>query len=145
MAIYPTRAEMLHENSIVTVGNGISLTHNAVHDYGVFAFQNTSANGDTFTHSFLLAAGTYTLSALGVTDNYIGKIDWYIDDVKVVSLQDWYSENLTLNVRKAVGGISVSGNGRHVLKGVVNGKTGSDYFILLTRMSLIPASDVGSV
>lgn len=143
----PTRATMWHDSSLVTVGNAISVVNQPSQNYGTYSVQSTAADGDTFTQSFLLAAGTYTLKVLGYTDNNRGKIDWYIDDTIVVSGQDWYSANGTLNVFKQDGSISVVGNGRHVLKGVVNGKNGSSsgYYICLTNVVLIPGSDVGSV
>lgn len=144
----PTRAEMWHDTSIVTVGNGL-LTYvgTSTHSYVVLAYQYVSANGDTFTQSFVLASGTYTFRVVGRIGPDHGRIDWYIDDVKVISLQDWYNATYVYDTIKSVGSIAVSGNGRHVLKGTINGKHASAtaYGMLLTKMSLIPASDVGSV
>lgn len=145
--ILPTRAEMWHKDSIVTTGNAIVNNFNTSQMYSSFSAQTAAQNGDTFTQSFMLAAGTYTLVFFGITSTDRGKIDWYIDDVKVVSLQDWYATPAAFNITKTVTSISVVGNGRHVLKGVVNGKNGSSsaYIMVLTRIDVIPASDVASV
>ena len=139
----PTRATMWHDASIVTAGNAIVITHDALQNYSLFSQQPNAADGDTFTQSFLLAAGTYTLAVLGQTNNSKGRIDWYIDNVKVVSLQDWYSAGVVYNVVQSVASITVTGSGRHVLKGVINGHNGSssNYWMLLTKIWLVPASD----
>jgi hypothetical protein len=91
----------------------------------------------------MLTAGNYTFSALGVTFNDSGIIDWYVDNVLFAAGQDWYSAGLTYNVVQTVGAVAVVGNGRHVVKGVVNGKNGasSDYIVRLTSMEFIPAAD----
>lgn len=144
--LMPTRATMWHDESLVTVGNAITRFHETSQNYGQYAAQTAAANGDTFTQSFLLAAGTYTLVIHGVTNTTFAKIDWYIDDTLVLSGQDWYA-SLAWNVVKTQASITVSGNGRHVLKGVVNGKNGSSssYNIALTKIVFVPASDSGSV
>ncbi len=88
---------------------------------------------------FYLAAGAYTLNALGITSTDSGKIDWYIDNVLAVSGQDWYSAALTYNVVKTAA-VTVVGNGQHTLKGVVNGKNAapsSDYIVRLTAIAFV--------
>jgi len=145
--LLPTRVTMWHDESTVTAGNAIANVVDTGSRYCTYSNQNTAADGDTFTQSFLLAAGTYSLCVLGSTFTSRGKIDWYIDDVKVVSLQDWYAASLGINTIKTVGSIAVVGNGRHVLKGVINGKhaSSSSYFMLLQKMWFYPATDVKSV
>lgn len=141
-ADFPKRATMWHNESLVTAGNGITQTLNTSQPYNVLYYQNTAANGDTFTQSFMMRAGTFTLYVLGVTSNDRGKIDWYVDDVLQISGQDWYSASATFNVTKS-GSITVVGDGLHVLKGVVNGKSGSssNYYISPTKMWIVPAAD----
>src|SRR5438132_1737917 len=87
----PIRAVMWHDESLVTAGTALSIAVDTAHVYNAQFFQGTPANGDTFTQGFYLKAGTYTFAALGITSTDRGLIDWYIDNVKVVSLQDWYS------------------------------------------------------
>lgn len=141
-ADFPKRASMWHDESIVTAGNAITATLSASQRYGVLYYQNAPANGDTFTQSFMMRDGTYTLAVLGVTANDRGKIDWYVDDVLQITGQDWYSSGATYNITKT-GSITVVGDGLHVLKGVVNGKSGSssNYYISPTKMWIIPSAD----
>jgi hypothetical protein len=114
--------------------------------YGCVSTSSDNADGDAFTNSFVLAAGTYTLAAFGFTQTYNGIIDWYIDGVLAVSGQDWYSSPVALNITKTAS-VTVSGNGRHVLKGVINGKNGSasEYSWSLTKVYLVPASDTSYI
>jgi hypothetical protein len=132
---FPQRAIMFHEDALVTAGNALAASHDAVQNYAHYFTQNTPADADTFTQSVWLRAGTYTFSVLGLTLNNAGLIDWYIDDVTFTTGQDWYSASLTYNVTKTVGSIAVIGDGYHVLKGKVNGKnaSSSSYFMPLTR------------
>lgn len=139
---YPKRFTMWHDEALVTVGNALQSDYVAIR-YGSQSYQNTPANGNTFTQSFMLRAGTYTFSVLGGTANNEAKVDWYIDNVLAISAQDWYSVGTVSNVVKAVGSIVVSGDGFHTLKGVVNGKNGSssDYYLPLTKYWFTPSSD----
>ena len=120
---FPHRAVMAHDESIITVGNGFNYASAGALRY---AFQSAAVDGDTFTHSFWAEEGIgYTFSVLGRTNSSHGRIDWYIDNIKVISLQDWYSAGQTEGVIKAVTSIAVIGTGYHVLKGVLNGKNAS--------------------
>ena len=149
MAIYPQRANFFHDEALVTVGNALhSTNHDSAQAYAVIQRQGTpAADGDTFTQSFMLEGGTYSFIVVGFTDVNRGKIDWYIDDVLVVSGEDWYSASSTYNVVKTHTSITVTGNGRHVLKGVINGKNASSsgYFYTLTKYWLKPATDTESL
>lgn len=143
---YPKRATMWHDEALVTNGNVIASDMGIAANqlYQAAAYQNTPANADAFTHSFMLRAGTYTFSVLGVVATNRGKIDWYIDDMgtPVITGQDWYDGTPAYNVIKTVS-VTVTGDGYHKLKGVINGKNGSssDYYMVLTRYSLIPSAD----
>ena len=137
---YSQRATMFFREALVT---------GSAHDHSVDALQphNTrsqvSGDGVYWTQSFMLVAGTYTFYALGVTNTDRGIIDWYIDDVLVISGQDWYNSPAQRDITKTTSSITVTGNGRHVLKGIVNGKNGSssNYGVSLTTYWLVPASD----
>ena len=90
----PKRAVMWHMNSIVTVGGLISLYVETGQPFNHYAQQQPRANGDEFTQSFYLRAGTYTFKVLGMNGNYNGIIDWYLDGDQqenlIASGQDWY-------------------------------------------------------
>ena len=140
---YPKRATMWHDASLVTAGNALLRQHSTSDNYFTDSLQNTSANGDTFTHSFFVEAATYTLSVLGVTASGHGKIDWYVDNVlQGAGGQDWYSGSVVRNVVQTQS-VTVIGDGYHVLKGVVNGKNASSagYNIILTTFWLTPSAD----
>jgi hypothetical protein len=146
--IWPTRATFWHDESTITVGNGFATSYWTLwdHPYGWSKYQNAAADGDTFTHSFSMKAGTYTLSVLATTGATRGKVDWYIDDVKVVTGQDWYSGSTVGDVTKTAS-VTVTGNGRHVLKAVINGQhaSSSGYLFNATKFWLAPSSDVADV
>lgn len=138
---YPSRATLWHDESLVVTGNAISKSLQTAQYYNIASMQSIAANGDTFTTGFMLKAGTYSFGALGIQHTDRGLIDWYIDNVKVVSLQDWYGAT-TYNTEKTAS-VTVVGNGYHVLKGIVNGKNASSsgYYIQLTKMYFRPATD----
>lgn len=135
---YPRSAVMFHRYATVLVGNALTCPHDSAADWAHISYQSVSADGDTFTHSFYLAAGIYSLNVLGVTGPLLGKIDWYLDNLLAVSGQDWYSAGWVLNVVQTTV-VTVIGNGLHTLKGIVNGRNVAsiDWYIQLTAMSLL--------
>jgi hypothetical protein len=144
---YPQRSTFWHDEALITSGSDLNRPgHDTNQNYAFKLRQTTAANGDSFTQSFLIAEGTYTLNVFGYTSTNFGKLDWYIDNVLVVSGEDWYGSD-TYNVLKTHAGISIDGNGRHVLKGVINGKSGSSsgYFYMLTKYWLYPTIDTTDV
>lgn len=138
---YPQRATMLHDEATVIHGNAI-ISEVQPNRYQTYSYQGTAANGNSFSNSFFLKAGAYTFFILGSTRTTAGKIDWYIDGVKVVSLQDWYSDPAVLNVVKTAS-VTVTGDGYHQLIGTVNGKHASSggYYTVFTKYWLKPVAD----
>lgn len=138
----PKRWTGWHGESVVTVGNPLSFSQNT-NQFGNGAWaQSPAANGNTFTQSFWIRAGTYTFAVLGITNVNKGKIDWYIDNTLVVSGQDWYSASSVANVIKTAS-VTIATDGYHTLKGVVNGRnaSASDWQILISEMWLRPSAD----
>lgn len=132
---------MWHDQSIKTVGNSFSTSIDAAQAYGHVRSQSAAANGDTWTNAFVCLADTYTFSFLSSTDSNRGKMDFYVDNVQIGTIQDFYSASLAENVILTIASISVT-DGYHVLKGVVNGKNGSSsgYTIALTKIWLLPSA-----
>jgi len=132
---YPISALMFHRYSTDVVGGAVGSTHQASQDFAYYSEQAGALNGDTFVHPFYLAAGAYTLNILGVKVNNAGKVDWYIDNVLVLAGTDWYSGVAAYNVI-VTQAVAVVGNGRHTLKGVVNGQNvaSGGYRATLTAM-----------
>lgn len=132
---YPTNSTLFHDQSVVLVGGALNSYFYSDQRYATYSRQVPAANGNSFEQSFFLKAGVYTFFVLGFTSAYNGIADWYVDDVLVVSGQDWYSAANVLNVTKSVFDISISSNGLHSLKAVVNGKNASsgNYYLALTK------------
>jgi hypothetical protein len=141
--VFPQRAMMFHRASAVLTGNAITFAFDNLQAFGHYAFQgSTYTNGDSFQQSFMLAAGTYNFRVLGYKDNAGAKIDWYVDGTLIASGQDWYNSSSTYNVEQSVTSVSITGSGRHLLKGVVNGKnsSSSNYRLILTQFNFDPTA-----
>ena len=139
----PLRQTMFHDQAKVVTGGAIARVVDASQSHNFRAAQATPANGDTFKQSCVLGAGTYTLHVLGKTNTTHAMIDWYLDDVLKVSGQDWYSGSYLGDIEKTAAGIVVAEGGRHVLKGVINGRNASStgWFMQLTAYWFEPASE----
>jgi hypothetical protein len=141
--VYPTHATIWHDESTVITGNAFvtgASSHDTSQNYGAYKYQNTPANGDKFeTIPFLLAAGTYTVTILGVTNNNYGKVDWRLNGTLIggaATGQDWYSASLTYNVEQSFS-MAVAVDGVYTLSGTINGTNGSSispfYRAVLTK------------
>jgi len=95
----------------------------------------TAHDGDYFTLPFTIAAGTYTVYVLGIRSTNRGKLDWYLDAAgsPFEAGQDWYSVTADYNYIQTMS-ITIGSDGNHVLKGKINGKTGSAYYWALTKI-----------
>jgi len=140
----PKRWTMLHDEANVLAGNGLVLTSSASQFMNGYTSQVTAALNDAFTHSVELEAGTYTFSVLGVISTTAGQIDWYIDNVKVITLQDWYTAAPAFNTIKTAS-VSVTTSGYHQIKGIVAGRNASNltpfYNMFLTKYWFRPSAD----
>jgi hypothetical protein len=135
--VYPLSWVGFHRYARVLLGNALVILNTDQEDFSFSAYQNPAANGQSFAHQVDIAPGAYTLAIVGMTGSNSGKIDWYIDDVLVVSGQDWYNAAQQYNIVKTAA-VTVYGVRQHVLRGVVNGKNGAStgYRIQLTALSL---------
>jgi len=106
------------------------------HGYNISWYPTVAADGVTIQIPLFLKAGTYDFDFYGFTAGSYGKIDWVLDGSTIASGQDWYSAGITANVRKAVSGVTVTGDGYHKLVGTVNGKNvaSSSYGWALTHV-----------
>lgn len=139
----PKRATMWHENSTVLVGNAITETIRTGNIHNASWSQEAPADGDSFTQSCVLAAGTYTLYVDGTTGSTLGKIDWDLDGTGIATGQDWYSAGTVLNVTQTVAGVVISTGGLVTLTGTINGKNAAstNYRLYLVSMTFKQASD----
>jgi len=141
---YPKSATFWHEQATILTGSALvvsslaSAPYNVPNSfYNIISYQGSAANGDSFEQPFLIDAGDYEFKVLGALNSSHGKLDWYLDDevTPFVSGQDWYSGALVANTIKS-GSVTITEGGLHVLKGVVNGRNGSNtlaYAIPLTK------------
>ncbi len=109
--------------------------YSSVTPHGFYVYQGTHANSDQFrTVPFLIAAGTYTLHLLGNANPANGILDLYLDSdgSPFEAGIDWYNVSNLDAVEKTVS-ITIPTDGNHTIKGVVNGQSGSDFYILLTN------------
>lgn len=136
----PATASLLFDEATALVGDLVLVGEEAtvIGDFQAYTFvmlnAATHADADSFAQSFFLAAGSYTLSVRGLSGSNRAKVDWYIDNVLAVSGQDWYSASFVRNVVQTAS-VTVTTDGRHTLKAVVNGKhaSSSDYYYALTK------------
>jgi hypothetical protein len=138
----PERCTLWHDASINTVGNAIARFINAAYYETFIARQEASADGDTFTHSFVLAPGfVYQLGFTGLTAAGGGILDVFIDD-EYITTRDFYSAASTPQP-KMTGGYYYATPGRHVLKGVVNGHHASstNYNINIAKIFFEPVEE----
>lgn len=141
---FPTRATMwAHEGQPHTSGGYSIINKDTSESYCQLSSINGTANdGDYVSWTCLLAAGTYTLSVLGMTQNNFGKYDWSCDGSNVITGDDRYSAAATYNVVATSGSFTVTGNGRHLFKGTVNGKNAASTgrFLNLTCLWVVPTA-----
>lgn len=137
--MYPKSAHLFHHQALPLVGGsplistGSTLATIRDQAYGHVANQQPYSSSDQFKQEVFLDAGTYTFAVLGTHNNVHGKVDWYLDNVLIVSGQDWYGATLALNIIKTAT-VTVATGGQHTLKGVINGKNASstNYALALT-------------
>lgn len=134
-------AVMWHDQSVKTVGNAFTSSRDTNAPYNTVVYQNTSANGDTWTNGFVIKAGTYALKLMGSTGTGNGKLDCYIDNVNLGTTLDWYASPAVKGSILTISNVVLT-DGYHTFKGVVNGKNASSsgYDIILTKIWLEPAA-----
>lgn len=103
---------------------------------GVF-YNTSNTNGDNISYKAYLAAGTYSLRLLLMTNANGGIIDVDIDGGEVASF-DSYSGSAAQNVFFNATGITVAVSGLKTLRFRVDGKnaSGTDYYAWLTAIAL---------
>lgn len=114
---------------------------NASQRYQTWAFQTAPADGQFWDMGIFIAAGTYTCTVLGETDNVSAKLDWTLDGVSQTTGQDWYSVGATGNVEKSFT-LTATKSGYQKLTATVNGKNGSsgNYYWTHTALYITPAA-----
>ncbi len=92
----------------------------------------TANDGDWQEWSVCLAAGTYTITVIGITQSNCASTDYTLDGA-AVGTKDWYSEGFAFNVVAQFTGIAATA-GVHTFRGTVNGKNpGSTDYAMPTQ------------
>lgn len=146
--LYPQRATMFMDEATKITGSGTPTAFLRAGQQYYFGVYNTIAgDGDSFSLSFYLKAGTYDFYVLGVTSNTYAKTDWAVDGVNIVTGQDWYSVDDTLNVLKSASGITITGDGYHLITGTINGRNASanGWYYEFTKVWFKPTTDPARV
>lgn len=96
--------------------------------------------GNTFTHTFPLAPGSYTFAVLGIKNNGMGTITWNLDGTDIVAGQDWYDPAEVAGVQQTAA-VTVSGTGAHTLRWTMVPKNpaSADNIFALTAIWFRPA------
>jgi hypothetical protein len=124
-----------HDESYRLNGNDIIPIGDSNQYYGLYAMQYDPQDGDDFYQDVDLRAGIYELNTLGERRPDGGILQWYVDSVLSVEAQDWYGGGVTNNVLMT-NSFTVSGDGSHLLRGVVKNSQSSGYAIALTKFWL---------
>jgi len=136
--VYPRRASWFFIDGVGTTlernSNYTSAEHKALWS------QVSEADGDSWTFSAVLAVGSYTFHAKGRKGTAAGILDYYLDGTAIETGQDWYAAAASDNETETFT-FSVATAGYHIFRLTVNGKTGSDYRIMLTRLWITPTAD----
>lgn len=129
----PKRATMWHDEATVIAGNALIIGIGTSQIYNSYVYQSPSALNDEFEHECYIAAGTYTLSVLGVTSSDSGIITWYVDGGSV-GTTDMYSGGAS-NVIKTVASVVIATSGYHAIRGKLASKnaSASDYRAYLNK------------
>jgi len=146
---HPQRAVLWHDEALVTVGNALTTTVQSAQYYCCYAYQNASANGDTWTNSVYLAEGIYQVDGWCVRTSDTGKIDLSIGDYDLVVAHDLYTAVWAARqyLSKSPGSwvIAVPTSGRYVVTCTINGKNAASggYDLMLTNIYFMPLSATG--
>lgn len=123
---FPERATMWHHEATAISGNPLAIVNSSASSFYHTAYPTGgAADGDAFTHSFFLEAGTYDFYVLGVASGNRGKLDWDVDGVSIGTEQDWYSAVAVYNTPKVINSVTITGDGYHKITGTINGKNAS--------------------
>lgn len=99
--------------------------------YGYQYFQNPGALNDQWSQTFSLSAGSFALSAIGLTATNRGIITWELDGV-VQGTMDYYANPGLVNTIKTIA-LTVLTSGVHTLRGKMISKNAlsTDYYCTL--------------
>lgn len=139
----PQRANVLFDEAIQSIGTGFNIAFFASQRYTFYTQYTAPADGNEFSASFFIKAGTYTINILCRKLPSCGIFDLYVDDAVLISGIDLYRSAGLGNVVLTYTGNVIATSGYHKLAIRTNGKNASStgYDITLTKLWLHPATD----
>ncbi len=131
---YPLSSTIWPDQFVVTSTGTPHVVSLSGQKYNVRLYIDPANNGDSYSATFYMAAGSYTLSLLCYNEADGGKIDWSIDTVYQCTT-DVYNSSEALNVTRT-GSVTILTNGNHTLTGTINGKNAgsSGYWTYITKV-----------
>ena len=114
----------------------MATTFTSIPIYGYQYFQNAPAINDQWSQTFSMAAGSYALSAIGLTATNRGIISWYVDGV-LQGTMDYYANPGLTNTIKSIS-VTILTTGTHTIRGILASKNASstDYFCTIQQFWL---------
>ena len=141
LAMWPTTVELFADAFRKTVGDTTGAIYTVISSQPYcYRFNYTnSADGDTYSSSFMAMAGSYTGRWLYVKGPGAGKVDIYVDGVSVATAVDLYAGSNTYNHVLNISSFNLAYNGWHKVEIVVNGHNASSnaYNCTFTKLTLL--------
>jgi hypothetical protein len=134
----PTRASIWWDEFILTSAVPTYNWQCSAWPCGTFWYQMVPASSDIFTVTFMLGKGTYDVTYYGTQDTNRAIVDWTLDGIPIETTQDWWSAGPEGYEIKTTSSVAVTFSGRHELIATVNGHTGGDYYMKMSRVVFVP-------
>lgn len=134
VGIYPQETPRLwHGDGNWSAGSTINFQAQGVYPQYYPTPGPDATNHPYVEHSIVLAAGTYTMTALGQAQNIMGIQEAWIDGTKV-GQYDWYSAGGVNNTYAPAITFTIPTSGRHILRMTANGKNASstNYYVTVS-------------
>ncbi len=149
---FPKRGTMWYDAALVTSGPDVVCQYFSTLPYAHYSEMGSggagAGDGNTFTMSCALAAGTYTLKIWGAFYEGSPKVDWSFKEngaggyTTIETGQDWYAVGFGFT-QKTTASFTINTGGHCVFKGVVNGKNASSsaYRLCLIKLEARQSAD----
>lgn len=134
-----TPAICFHELSSILVGEAFTRVLNTGQEFNMWWQQATPANGNSFSQSVYLSEGGYSFDVLGARGSSGARLDWFLNNNIIASLQDWYNASSVLNHTISTT-VHVPYTGYHTIRGTINGRHASStgWALAFTYYAFIP-------
>ena len=122
------QATMWHDETKVVSGGSLVIALATSYYYNMIVSQSPGGLADSFSQTFTIQAGTYTMYVMGYAGPSRGQVTWSIDGV-TQGVQDWYNASGGETISTLA--VTIVGNSVHTLLGTITGKNASSSGYLL--------------